>query len=459
MSIKNLDFKSYNQDLTVNSENKLLYGEIFTPFSLIEKMFELIPNHLFYDKNLKWLDPGAGTGYFSVYLYFKLFETLKDSIPNDDERRNHIIKYMIYMVEINDNHVEHLKEVFGEDSNIFNYNFLEVKIAPEEWKFDVVIGNPPFNYRGIKKVPTNTKLKKKHDGATIWGDFVKRGMSLLKNDGYLCYITPSIWMKPDKSRLYHYIRQFKILKLHALNNTKTNQIFKGEAQTPCAYYLLKKCAPDGYVDLFDYDQDKYVTYSLKPEIPIPVFGSSIVKKFCNKVNPSNKLKVYKSNLPSKNCILSDVIKKNYYINIHTCKLNKTTPELVIKYSSKPCHFYGKTKLVMAHGMYGFPTIDKGGLYGISNRDKYVILRDDTEDLLKLQKFFSTKTALYLFESTRYRMKYLEKYIFELIPDITKLDNFPEDINDETIASYFGLTDEEKNAINSLHKKEYNYFKK
>ena len=51
MSIKNLDFKSYDQDLTVNSENKLLYGEIFTPFSLIEKMFDLIPNHLFYDKN------------------------------------------------------------------------------------------------------------------------------------------------------------------------------------------------------------------------------------------------------------------------------------------------------------------------------------------------------------------------------------------------------------------------
>ena len=114
---------------------------------------------------------------------------------------------------------------------------------------------------------------------------------------------------------------------------------------------------------------------------------------------------------------------------------------------------------MAHGMYGFPTIDKAGLYGISNRDKYVILRDDMKDLSKLQKFFSTKTALYLFECTRYRMKYLEKYIFELIPDITKLDNFPEDINDETIATYFGLTDDDKNAINSLHKKKYNYFEK
>ena len=89
MSIINLDLNSYNQNLTVNAENKLLYGEIFTPFSLIEKMFDLIPNHLFYDKNLKWLDPGAGTGYFSIYLYFKLFETLKDNIPNDMEKQSH----------------------------------------------------------------------------------------------------------------------------------------------------------------------------------------------------------------------------------------------------------------------------------------------------------------------------------------------------------------------------------
>ena len=457
MSIKNLDLNSYNQNLTVNKENKELYGEIFTPFSLIKDMFELIPNHLFYDKSLRWLDPGTGTGFFSIYLYFKLFDTLKENIPNDNERSDHIIKHMIFMVEINDDHIAHLTTLFGEDSNIFNYNFLEVKIHPEKWKFDIVIGNPPFNYRGIKKVPTNTKLKKKHDGTTIWGDFLKRSMSLLKNDGYLCFITPSIWMKPDKSRLYHYIRQFKILKLHALNNTKTNQIFKGEAQTPCAYYLLKKCASDNYVDIFDYDQNKYITYSLKPEIPIPVFGSSVIKKFCNKVNSSNKLRVYKTNLPPKNCILSDIEKENYYINVHTCRLDKLSPKLIIKYSSKSCCFHNKRKLIMAHGMYGFPTIDKDGIYGISNRDKYIILREDMEDLRKLQRFFSTKTALYLFESTRYRMKYLEKYIFELIPDITKLDNFPSEINDETIANYFGLSDEEKTAIDKLHKKNYNYF--
>ena len=89
-------------------------------------------------------------------------------------------------------------------------------------------------------------------------------------------------------------------------------------------------------------------------------------------------------------------------------------------------------------MYGIPYIDYNGEYGISNRDNYVILEEDKSihDLEKLKTFLSTQTVLYLFDSTRYRMAYLEKYIFELIPDITLLPNFPENINDDTIAHVF-----------------------
>ena len=85
------------------------------------------------------------------------------------------------------------------------------------------------------------------------------------------------------------------------------------------------------------------------------------------------------------------------------------------------------------------------------------MRESTDELIKLAKFFSTKTALYLFESTRYRMKYLERYIFELIPDITCLDDFPDEINDDTIAEYFNLDDEDKNNIQSLNIKKYKFF--
>jgi len=105
-------------------------------------------------------------------------------------------------------------------------------------------------------------------------------------------------------------------------------------------------------------------------------------------------------------------------------------------------------------MYGFPYYDSLGIYGISNRDNYVILRESEEELLKIKQFLSTNLVLYIYESTRYRMKYLEKYAFQFIPDITALPDFPEDINHESVSLYFGLDDNDIKYINSLHKKNY-----
>jgi hypothetical protein len=44
------------------------------------------------------------------------------------------------------------------------------------------------------------------------------------------------------------------------------------------------------------------------------------------------------------------------------------------------------------------------------------------------------------------MKYLERYAFEFIPDITNIPDFPEIINDETISTYFGFDEEDKKII-------------
>ena len=123
-----------------------------------------------------------------------------------------------------------------------------------------------------------------------------------------------------------------------------------------------------------------------------------------------------------------------------------SPEIQINYSNKPLAFSQQTKLVLAHKMYGYPYLDISGEYGISNRDNYIIQKDTIQDLIKLQKFLSTKTAIYLFKATRYRMKYLEKYAFELIPDITNLSDFPEEINDDTIADYFGFDEKDRGNI-------------
>jgi hypothetical protein len=115
---------------------------------------------------------------------------------------------------------------------------------------------------------------------------------------------------------------------------------------------------------------------------------------------------------------------------------------------------------MAHKMYGFPYIDVTGIYGLSNRDNYVILNRTLNELMILKAFFSTKTALYLFETTRYRMKYLEKYVFDLIPDVTQLDDFTKnhkEIDDIYLWNYFGFDADDIKHVQKLHKKDYKFF--
>ena len=91
---------------------------------------------------------------------------------------------------------------------------------------------------------------------------------------------------------------------------------------------------------------------------------------------------------------------------------------MIEYSDKPLIGYGKPKLILANKMYGLPYLDRNGDYGISNRDNYIIYKDKIEDLERLEEFLSSDIVQKVFEATRYRMKYLEKYAFELLPDIT-----------------------------------------
>ena len=474
-TLEEIEERINSQSLISNKENKNFYGEVYTPLHFVKEILNIIPEETFKNPLYKWLDPGSGTGNFSIILYYKLLTGLETVIPNLEERKIHIIKNMIYMIELRSENIIILKSLFGNDANIYEEDFLNYNtpsncleislIHNKPLKFDIIIGNPPFNTGGQKKVPTNDKLKKTEDGLTLWMAFVIKSISLLyDNTGQLCIFIPSLWLKPDKHKMYHYLCQYDIQFLNCLSNTKTNRIFKGNAQTPSCYFLLTKCDNSNTMTIYDECRKEYIDYYLTPSDPIPVFGQTIIRKlqkycyFPNNIN--NAIIVIKSNMPPKSAILSPIkTEKCKYPNVTTCKLkaNSNTPELIINYSDIPLAFSGVPKLILAHKMYGFPYLDINGNYGISNRDNYIIIKEKYEDLLKLKQFLSTKTALYLFEATRYRMKYLEKYAFQLIPDITRLPDFPIKINDITIADYFKFDKEDRYVIERLHKKIYGFF--
>ena len=121
--------KLLGNDLTVRDEEKNLYGEVFTPIELICEMFSHIPDDVWMNPDLKWLDPANGIGNFTVVAYYKLMESLKGVIPDDTQRSIHIIENMLYMVELIPVNVRVCRKIFNmidpsAKPNIVKHDFL-----------------------------------------------------------------------------------------------------------------------------------------------------------------------------------------------------------------------------------------------------------------------------------------------------------------------------------------------
>ena len=433
-SLNNQTEENKNPVLTKNDVHN--FGIIYTPVVLVQQILDLIPEKYFKDPKLHWLDIGAGTGAFSIVLYKRLFQGLQGVIGDSDKRHHHIITNMMYMVEIYPAHVEELHRLFGMEANIINSDFLSINRF-EYPNFDFIIGNPPYNTGGKIKTPTDQNREKKEDGETTYVAFVKKSLEVLSYGGFLNLIIPNLWLKPDKSGLYNRLTNLNICKLHCLSAGETNKIFNYQAQTPTCFFLIENIEDlnDGEksIKIWDKFLKKYIEYKLLQNWPIPCHGISIVNRLIKYVKQYGCLTYYKTNTCSKKISLSENNESEHdsehgskykYCNIKTCYLNGLEPTLVYNWSDGACPYYRVPKLVLAHKMYGFPYLDVSGEYGISTRDNYVIsgCNYSVDELQEIQAFLSTKFALFVFSTCNYRMRYLERYAFNFLPDIINMGN-------------------------------------
>lgn len=422
----------YPSPKDVTNDNKHKYGEVVTPQYIVDMMCDLLPSELYDDMSKQWLDFGCGSG---QYIYGILSRTAR-------ENRRYMIENNIYGVDINKKRVQECQNMLGNITknveNVICGDFLSYAedCLRENKLFDVIIGNPPYNSQGIKKTPTNTtKDKRIDDGKTLWCSFIRKSISLLRENGYLLCIVPSIWMKPDRAGIYKLLSQDNtIISLRCFDNTETNRIFGGHAQTPTSIILLQKRKQkdinERNIDLWDNITNTYIPYTIYNNDPIPVTNISLINELYKLTRTVGSINVHKTMLPSKHIsLVTQPDDERKYKNIRSCIIDKcdNSTKLTYEYSNKPCSIhYGYEKLVLAHKMYGFPYYDMSGELGISNRDNYVLSSRvySREKLTKLGCFLSSRMVRLCFESTRYRMKYLEKYIFELLPDISTIDDFP-----------------------------------
>ena len=123
---------NYINNYETNLNDKRERGSIFTNTELIYKMIKKLPNKIWVNPNLKWLDPGCGIGNFLIVIFFKLMKNLP--INNEEDKRRHIIENMLYFVELNETYINILKNIFCYEKyklNIFQGSFVYLHTLQE----------------------------------------------------------------------------------------------------------------------------------------------------------------------------------------------------------------------------------------------------------------------------------------------------------------------------------------
>ena len=201
-------------------------AEILTPLSLVNEMLSKIPEDAWTDISTGHLplifDPCVGKGAFVVVVYDLLWEKLEDLIPDEENRRATILEEMLYFADINPYNINVTKLILDPQNhyklNAYCGDTLEMKF---DTKFDIIVGNPPFNN-------SQNNTGKKGGGDSLWNKFVIKSIKCLKPRGYLLYVHPSGWRKPESSKSKYYglfklmtqENQMLYLSIHGLKDGK-----------------------------------------------------------------------------------------------------------------------------------------------------------------------------------------------------------------------------------------------
>jgi hypothetical protein len=432
-------------------------GEVFTPMCLVFEMLDNLDKHyikehgrsIFTEPSFKWFDPASGMGNFSVAVYLKLMEGLKTQIPNDEDRKKHIIENMLYMSELNKKNVFIIHQIFNINNqyklNLYEGDTLELDIISvwglEFNSFDVILGNPPYNKGGIRS-HTGKQLGEKNE--TIWTKFIEKSFKWLKQDGFLAFINPLSWLKKSHS-LHNEMLEKHIVWLKLWDDSQSKGMIN--ADIPISLYVLQNTLNIQNKNteiISEIKRKKLITTSfeyLNKNYSIPLAFHSIFDKLIQFIEKHNcsleyKTKTIKSSGTKTKIPTEYTLEDMWAIDTYT--LNEG---IMVKKATEQHPDTNKRKLIIANkrGFKGV-FIDEGKI-SLTGNHKFYILGDNLELIKKIMNF---NISVVISDYPKYGQSFLDSEAFKYLPDIRKLGIA--DITEDEFYKLIGLTRQEINQI-------------
>ena len=423
------------QHLKPKELEKKEHGEVFTPPSLIQEKFDKLTEadpSVWSDPSKKFLDPANGIGNYPALAYHRLMEGLKEAIPDVAERKKHILENMLYMCELNAKNVEVSRKLFDPEGiyalNLYQGSFLDLNPA-DEWKveeFDVVFGNPPYQ-------PSSNG---KRGGKSLWPTFVEKSLRLLKKGGFLVFVHPALWRKPE-NELHDLMfeKQFHYLSIH----TKQQGIKLFQATTRYDWYVLQN-TPSSVPTPIRFDDGICSSLIITPALHFIVNHGGDVMEKMRKKNSHGYLLAERS---SEGHSAREYVGKTKTTTHIYPLINGSSKMRGIRlcWSSKSLKFQYSKKVIFSNGEVIQPFYDSGK-FGTTEGGIFIPVESDA-DGIRLTRFLKSRLISYIVGATKWSNFETNKQIFWSIPHPKDL---PDNFTDAQVYAYFGLTPEEIGRI-------------
>lgn len=214
-------FRQINQNIS--------RGEVFTHPRLVRRILLRVSDKIYLNKKSKFLVPGCGMGVFMIELVKILVEKYNYTI---EDAKSRVIGV--------DNRIKYINYLKRKGYQVYHMDFIKDKLPIK--KFDVIIGNPPYNGVNKQEKP--------------WVDFYVKSYSMLKKNGLIMFITPKAWIsRPESPKFQPVSRMFTENDLLYVN-LNVNKYFSNSGED-IGFQILRKSKTKNIKTEFDNNGDTF----------------------------------------------------------------------------------------------------------------------------------------------------------------------------------------------------------